>query len=487
MRTVLKLLLVLVLVGGGGSAFGYGGWYLLYGRHAGPSFRTAVAEKGNLLATISATGTIEPEEVIDVGAQVAAQIKFFGQDPTNSARTIDYGSIVHGPTHDKDGKETAPGTLLAQLDDNLFKARVDQTQAAVEVARAAVDAADANLKRAEADLIQMKAKLVQSERDFRRGQRLIQSHTIADVDYDTMQAAFETAKSNLGVDEAAIVQAKAAKIQAEKAESQAEANLAEARVNLGYTQIRSPVEGVIVDRRVNVGQTVVAGLNAPSLFLIAKDLKRLQVWASVNEADIGNIHAGQNVTFTVDAYPNRTFTGIVGQIRLNASMTQNVVTYTVVVNTDNSDGKLLPYLTANLQFQVAEHKDVLLVPNAALRWKPASPWQVAPDAREDWVRLLRRKAGEKAAAAAGEAKPKPAGPEKETHDRAVVWVQDGAFVRPAKVQIGLSDGANTEVVKGDLEPGATLVIGENHAGGPEGTTNPFTPQMFGGGQQRRPQ
>src|SRR5262249_26433814 len=142
----------------------------------------------------------------------------------------------------------------------------------------------------------------------------------------------------------------------------------------------------------------------------------------------------------------------------------------------------LPYLTANLQFQVAEHNDALLVPNAALRWKPASAEQVAPDAREDYARSLRRKAGERAAAAAGEAKQKPASG-KEGHDRAALGEQDGPYVRPVKVQIGLSDGAMTEVVKGDLQPGATLVIGENHGGGPEGTTNPFTPQMFGG--QRR--
>jgi HlyD family secretion protein len=480
MKIALKLLFLLVLFGGGAAGLVAGGWYLL-GRQAGPTFRTTQVEKGNLLATISATGTIEPEEVIDVGAQVAAKIEYFGQDPTDSTRTIDYRSVVHGPVRDKDGQIVKPGTLLAQLDDRLFKARVEQTKAAVEVAKSAVDAADANIKRAEADLIQMKAKLVQAERDWRRGERLITTHTIADVDYDTMKATYETAKSNLGVDEAAIVQAKAAKVQAEKTKGQAEANLQEALVNLDYTQIRSPVEGVIVDRRVNVGQTVVAGLNAPSLFLIAKDLKRLQVWASVNEADIGNIHPGQVVRFSVDAYPNRTFNGLVGQIRLNASMTQNVVNYTVVVNTDNSDGQLLPYMTANLQFQVAEHKDVVLVPNAALRWKPSSPAQVAPDAREAYASAQRRKAGEKQAG--GESK--PAAGDKASHDHAVLWVRDGAYARPVKVTIGLSDGAMTEIVKGDLEPGATLITGESHGGGAEGTSNPFTPQMFGG--QKKPQ
>src|SRR5262249_27485840 len=142
---------------------------------------------------------------------------------------------------------------------------------------------------------------------------------------------------------------------------------------------------------VNVGQTVVSSLNAPSLFLIAKDLKRLQIWASVNEADIGNIHSGQPVTFTVDAHPGRVFQGVVApdQPRLNASMTQNVITYTVVVNTDTSDGKLVPYLTASLRFEVSKRSQALLVPNAALRWKP-NPQQVAPEARDDYVRSQRR-------------------------------------------------------------------------------------------------
>src|SRR5207253_327322 len=137
----------------------------------------------------------------------------------------------------------------------------------------------------------------------------------------------------------------------------------------------------IVDRRVNVGQTVVASLNAPSLFLIAKDLTRLQIWTSVNEADIGQIHPGQPVSFTVDAHPSEKFRGMVSQIRLNATMTQNVVTYTVVVDCDNASGKLLPYLTANVQFEVSNRPNVLEVPNAALRWRPR-PEQVTPEARD---------------------------------------------------------------------------------------------------------
>src|SRR5208337_2698142 len=150
-------------------------------------------------------------------------------------------------------------------------------------------------------------------------------------------------------------------LQAQKAVDQAQATLKKAQDNLSYCTIISPVKGVIIDRRVNIGQTVVSSLNTPSLFLIAKDLNRLQVWVSVNEADIGRIHPGQPATFTVDAYPGEVFPGEVGKVRLNATMTQNVVTYTVEINTDNSGGKLLPYLTANVNFLAGEATNALLV------------------------------------------------------------------------------------------------------------------------------
>ncbi len=153
--------------------------------------------------------------------------------------------------------------------------------------------------------------------------------------------------------------------------TQAQAALDKVQRNLDYCTITSPVKGVIIARRVNIGETVVSSLNTPSLFLIAKDLHHMKVWVSVNEADIGSIHADQSVTFTADAYPGVIFTGMVGKVRLNAAMTQNVVTYTVEIDTDNSSGKLLPYLTCNVQFEVARHKDVLQVPNGALRWIPA--------------------------------------------------------------------------------------------------------------------
>jgi HlyD family secretion protein len=285
------------------------------------------------------------------------------------------------------------------------------------------------------------------------------------------RANYKVAAANVDLAKAAILQAVAA--------------LKVAKTNLDYTIIKSPVEATIVTRRVNIGQTVVAALNAPSLFLIAKDLRRIQVWASVNETDIGLIRSGMPVEFTVDAYPNDTFRGKVIQIRLNAQSTQNVVTYTVVVETDNSDRRLLPYMTANVKFLREQHVNVLMVPNAALRWKPQKR-QIAPDARQAG------KGGQKQdvaktdeGSAKSSAEPTPATPGKEAAkpkepDRGQVWVVDGNYVRPIAVQIGASDETLTEVSGGsDLEKGLKVVIGENlNQDAGDETTNPFGPPKF---------
>jgi HlyD family secretion protein len=201
-------------------------------------------KRGDLLVSISATGTVEPEEVIDVGAQVAGQILSFGKDA--NGKTVDYGSAVE------------EGTVLARIDDSLYAADAAQAEAQVESSRA-------GLQRAAADLEQMKAKFQQAERDWRRAQNLGPSEALAQASYDAYQSTYETAKANVAVGEAAILQAKAGM-------AQADAVLRRAQRNLGYCTIKSPVRGVIIDRRVNIGQTVVASLNAPSLFLIAKDL-----------------------------------------------------------------------------------------------------------------------------------------------------------------------------------------------------------------------
>jgi HlyD family secretion protein len=453
MRILVTIVLVLAVIAGAG----FGGWYYFYGSHPAPIYRTATVERGPLLATISATGTIQPEEVIDVGAQVAGMIKEFGRDPHDSTKMVDYRTVVE------------PGTILAQIDDSLYKADVRQAQAQLDQAKARVEQAKANVKKAEADLEQNRAKQEQTRLDYLRSEKLRPSGTLAQADYEVSKAAFETAQAAVGSSQAAVVQAKASVPDAEAAVALAQAVLDRAQTNLGYTIIRSPVKGVVIDRRVNIGQTVVSSLQAPSLFLLAKDITRLQVWASVNEADIGQIHIGQPVTFTVDAFPNEKFKGTVSQIRLNATMTQNVVTYTVVVTTDNSNEKLFPYMTANVAFLISKSENALLVPNAALRYRPTQAKQIVPEARDVFTKGQRKK---------------DTATEQDGHERGTVWVQEGELLRPIRLKLGHSDGLMTEVLGDDLPEGTEVVVREGRQNnGNGGTTNPFTPQMFGKKQQ----
>jgi HlyD family secretion protein len=395
---------------------------------------TKILQKGELIATVTATGTIEPEEVVDIGAQVVGIIDKFGQDPTDTSKQIDFGSMVE------------PGTILALIDDSLYRARLDKAIAVVEQSKARVALAEADVVRAEANDKESAAKALQAERDFARAKRLNATGALAEQDFDAFKSSYEVTKAEIAVTKAAIRQAQATLNAAIKTQIGTEADQREAQRNLEYTIIRSPVKGVIVDRRVNVGQTVISSLNAPSLFLIAKDLKRLQVWASVNEADVGRIQKGQAVRFSVDAFPGEEFKGEVEQVRLNATMTQNVVTYTVVVTTDNPGGKLLPYLTATLKFEVGRRSGCLLVPNSALRWQPPS------------IPLI----------------------EQPLFDHGTVWVMINGSVKPVSIRTGLSDGKFTEVVEGELREGDHVVVGEKIAGNDSGNKNPFTPNIFGG-------
>lgn len=438
-----KSMVVLVVLGVFG---GVTSWYLRGSDGQTAAFRTAEVTHGDLVISISATGTVEPEEVVDVGAQVAGQILSFGKDA--NGRPVDYGSVVE------------EGTVLARIDDSLYSADEAQAEAQVQSARA-------SLQRAEADLEQLKAKLRQAERDWQRAQNLGPSEALAQASYDAYQSAYETARANVAVGQSAILQAKASL-------AQAGAVLRRAQRNLGYCTIKSPVKGVIIDRRVNIGQTVVASLNAPSLFLIAKDLKRMQVWVAVNEADIGKIKPGQPVTFTVDAFPGETFKGKVGKIRLNASMTQNVVTYTVEVITDNSSGRLLPYLTANVEFELNHPSGVLMVPNAALRWMPSAD-QVAPEFQE----AFEGRAAERQGAQAGQSPGSTSGQALRDGPKSrVLWVEEGKYVRPVRVRAGASDGSMTEVQGEGLTEGMKVVTGLETTGKDQtGARNPFVPQF----------
>lgn len=431
----MRVLLIIVLITTGVA----GGAYVYANRTSSTQtvyYRTHVIERGDLTHTVGATGTVEPEEVVDVGAQVVGKIKEIGQDPRGKTdpafekKTIDYGSPVE------------EGLLLAQVDPSVYVAQRDQ--------------AKANLDRAKADLLQLQAKFEQTEAEWKRAQNLrtitlnslsptgslssqapVQLRGITDADFVLAKANYGIAKANIEVGKSVIDQAASA--------------LSLAETNLSYTTIKSPVSGTIIDRRVNIGQTVVSSLNAPSLFLIAKDLKRMQVWASVNEADIGLLKVKMPVNFTVDAFPSDRFMGTITQIRLNASMTQNVVTYTVVITTDNSNLKLLPYLTADVKFEIEKRSNVLSVPNATLRYRPQDD-RIAPQYRN-------------------------AIPQAIPDQRGVVWIQEGNFVRPLAVDLGLTDGSSTEVSGNGLDEGVQVVLAEKSpaAVATDEVNNPFAP------------
>jgi HlyD family secretion protein len=398
---------------------GVGLWLFPPAREPAASFRTALVKRGDVVATISATGTIEPEAAVDIGAQVAGVIVAFGTD--KEGQPVTWGSPVE------------KGDVLAKIDDSLYVA-------AVKTAEAQIDQYTGQLARDQATLEKDRV-------DLARYQTLMAQDSIARQQAEDQLFLVRQDEATVKLDIGLVELAKA--------------NLLTAQVNLNYCTIRSPVKGVIIDRRVNIGQTVVSSLNAPSLFLIANDLTRIQAWISVNEADVGSIVRGQPVAFTVDAIPGRLFHGRVGQVRLNATMTQNVVTYTVEVDIDNPDRALLPYLTVNAQFETGRRRDILLVPNAALLWSP-HPEQIARDVRprrEDRV----------------------SGP--------AIWIADGRFVRPIPVELGLSNGIVTEIAGPDLREGLAAVIGEQAHGGAadQAGRNPFVPQIFRGQPSTQPQ
>jgi HlyD family secretion protein len=363
------------------------------------TFRTARVTRGVIEATVRAKGTLEPEQVVEVGARVAGQIQKFGLDPRDPHKAIDYGSPVE------------EGTVLAQIDPTTYQVQVEQARATLKRAQAKVQAASAQSQLAEHDWSRIKQ---------------LGDKVAAPTERSSAQARYELARANVEVSKAGVLQAQAA--------------LKLAELNLAYCTIRSPLRGVIIDRRFNLGQTVAASPSAPSLFLIATDLKKLHIWASVPEADIGQVKNGQPASFTTDAFPGKVFRGKVAQVRLNATWTQDMVTYTVVISLDN-DGKLLPYLTADVQIVVEQRQNVLLVPNAALRWRPEHS-QMAPAVRQSF--------------AATQADRKRSG-------RGLVWVQEKGLVQPVEVGMGLTDGTHTEILGGDLAEGKEIVIGAEAA------------------------
>lgn len=457
MKWIIALLVVVLAVGGVW-------WWRVRSQHVDVVFRTATVKRGDLTATIPATGTIQPENTVDIGAQVQGRILKFGTDA--DGKPVDFRSRV-----DED-------MLLAVIDDALY-------QTEVATAKAQLAQAVAGVEKATADVQLSKAKLTQAEQDWGRAQKLGPSEALAANSYDAYKSSYEAAVAQVAVSQASVTQAKATV-------DQANASLDKANRNLSYCTIKSPVKGEVISRRVNIGQTVVASLNAPSLFLIAKDLKQVTVLVPVNEADVGQIKPGLVVTFSVDAFPGRSFEGKVRKVRLEPTITQNVVTYPVEISTENPDETLLPYLTANVKFQTNQRKGVLSVPNAALRYTPAAENMVV-DARDKYgaaaapatlppnPTLADSPMSQPATGPTSRPAGKPRGGAARNRGVGVIWIAAGNnLLKPIDVKTGMTDGASTELLGDDVAEGAEIVIGEapREAEASAGT-NPFAPQMPG--------
>lgn len=339
---VLLLVVVVVL---GGVGFRY--WQQ---RSAGPEYKTSKIEKGSITASVSATGTLSPVVSVQVGSQISGQLKEV---------LVDFNSDVK------------QGQLIARIDPETYETRVRQAQADVEAAKAQVMTQQANIAAQRASVAKAEVDLAEALRDLERKKQLVDKGFISGAERDKAQATYNAAIEQVNTAKAQAAVAAANARNAEAIVKQREAALAQSNIDLKRTEIRAPVNGVVIKRSVERGQTVAASLQAPELFVIAENLTDMQVDTSIDESEIGRVHIGQKATFTVDAFPGRGFEGTVKQIRKAALNVSNVVTYTVVITASNPNKELLPGMTANVRVVTDTRSDVLKVVNAALRFRPA--------------------------------------------------------------------------------------------------------------------
>jgi HlyD family secretion protein len=403
-----------------------------FGRKDQAQYFTAQAQIGTINDVVQATGTINAVTTVQVGSQVSGTI---------SKLSADFNSRVK------------KGEVIAELDPSLFQGALLQAEADLQNARATLASSQADLAKAQAAAVQTKA-------DYARNAALVKDGVVSAQQFDLAKASADT-------NDAAVVAAQAQVKQAAAQVNLKAAAVQIAKTNLSYTIIRSPIDGIVVARNVDVGQTVAASLQAPTLFNIAQDLTKMQVDTQTDESDVGNIKVGQESTFTVDAYPNQTFHGKVVQIRLNPTTVQNVVTYDTVIAFDNPQMKLFPGMTAYVNIPVATAQNVLEVPNTALRYKP--------DMKPEQLRALYEKygisqsAGPASAGSASATKPAAGSasqgppPHVPRHDVSVVWkVAADKSLQPVQMRTGITDHTDTEVaqlLKGSLQPGDQLVTG----------------------------
>src|SRR3954471_562505 len=331
MKRAIIILLIIAAVGAGAGAY--------YMRRNGGAVQvnTSPITRGEIIDTVGSTGTLQAVTTVQVGSQVSGNISWLGAD---------FNSIVK------------KGQVIARLDPSLFQAQVDQ-------ANANLVKAQADVVRAQADVDRAKVTVVDANQKFARAKELDAKGLETRADFDAAKIAVDNAQ-------AALQSAQASFSSAQAVVTQARANLNQSQVNLDHCTIAAPIDGIVIQRSVDVGQTVAASMQAPTLFIIAPDLTKMQVNANIDEADVGRIRPGQHVTFKVDAYPTDTFDGTVSQIRLQSVVVQNVTTYGTIINVPNPQLKLKPGMTANVKVEIAKRTNVLRVPNAALRFRPTA-------------------------------------------------------------------------------------------------------------------
>lgn len=393
-----------------------GWWYYSKDDETAESpYRFATIERGDLEATVAATGNLSAVTTVEVGTQVSGRIdKIY----------VDFNDRVQ------------QGQLIARIDPTLL---------------------EQNVRDAEARLERSRAEVAHRQREFDWNKTLFDAQFITETEFNTIRYNLEVAQADL---------------------KSAEISLERARQNLSYTVIYAPIDGVVVERNVDVGQTVAASLSAPQLFLIANDLAKMEILAAVDESDIGQIVEGQKVRFTVQAYPDRTFIGTVRQVRLQSTTQENVVNYTVVIDVQNDEGLLLPGMTATVDFLVETAQDVLMVANAALRFRPTLEMVEAVRSRREGEReqlpdSLRERFARMGGGSEGGGPPNGF---QRTSDLGTLWYVDGSgALAVARVRTGISDGRNTQITGRTIEEGMQAITAATE-GTPAGTANPFQGQ-----------
>jgi HlyD family secretion protein len=451
--------------------------YWRFGERGDSQYFTAKVEKGDITQVVQATGTINAVITVQVGSQVSGTI---------SKLYVDFNSQVKS------------GALVAQIDPAIFHAQLVQAEAdqadaeanvasltaAIENQKADIQSSEANVAHAEAQLTDARLQAQRNNEMFAQGIVAAQTRDTAQATYDALNASLGQAKALLAVSRAKLKSAYAQLEQAKALVGQKKAAAELARINLEHCTIRAPIDGTVILRNVDVGQTVAASLQAPTLFTIAQDLTKMQVYSKTDESDVGKIKVGAQATFRVDSFPREAFNGHVSQVRMNATIIQNVVTYDTIVEFENPERKLFPGMTAFVSIPVDSATDAIKIPNGALRFKPD-----IPDAERKALYAKYGVPEPNAVATATGAAPRsgggaggarPAAPRPARNDTGVVWkLAPNRTLTPIAVKVGVTDFTFTEMKEGALKPADTLVIGQwSGTGGAAGSrpSSPLSPQ-----------